>query len=195
MLRSTPPPRNAGLDLMRVNRTAILSFAAVLPVLAAPVAAFSADGDEQFFRSVQGVWTGPGEIVAGKYKGTKFTCRLNGSTPDGKIGMKLDGSCRVGVFSQRMSATVERKGRGYRGIFLDGAAGEGLDIVSGSVDGKKVTFSISRNQLNGAMSARLPNKDSMNVSVSVKVDRQMIRVIAMDLKRTGDAPVATVAAE
>lgn len=180
---------------MRVNRTAILSFAAVLPVLAAPVAAFSADGDEQFFRSVQGVWTGPGEIVAGKYKGTKFTCRLNGSTPDGKVGMKLDGSCRVGVFSQRMSATVERKGRGYRGIFLDGAAGEGLDIVSGSVDGKKVTFSISRNQLNGSMSARLPNKDSMNVSVSVKVDRQMIRVIAMDLKRTGDAPVATVAAE
>lgn len=181
--------------MMRVNRTVLLSLAAALPAFLAPAMGHAADGDEQFFRSVQGVWTGPGEIVAGKYKGTKFTCRLNGTTPSGKVGMTLDGSCRVGVFSQRMSATVERKGRGYRGTFLDGAAGEGLDIVSGAVAGKKVTFSISRNQLNGAMSARMPNKDSMNVSVSVRVDSQMVRVIAMDLKRTSEAPVATVASE
>ncbi len=181
--------------MMRVARTALLILAASLPAasLSAPVQA--ADSDEQFFRTVQGVWTGPGEIVAGKYKGTRFTCKLNGTTPSGKIGMTLDGSCRVGVFSQRMSATVERKGRGYRGTFLDGAGGEGLDIVSGSVDGKKVTFSISRNQLNGAMSARIPNKNSMNVSVSVRVDRQMVRVIAMDLKRVDDGSVGAVASE
>ncbi len=29
------------------------------------------DRDDVFFRSVAGVWKGPGEIVAGKYKGTK----------------------------------------------------------------------------------------------------------------------------
>ena len=32
-------------------------------------------------RSVEGEWAGPGEIVAGKYKGTKFTCNFTGSTP------------------------------------------------------------------------------------------------------------------
>lgn len=178
-----------------VIRTAALTFAAVLPALAIPLAASAAEDESRFFRSVQGVWSGPGEIVAGKYKGTKFTCRLNGSTPSGKVGMTLDGSCRVGVFSQRMSATVERGGRGFRGKFLDGAAGEGLDIVSGAVVGKKVTFAISRNQLNGAMSARLPNKNSMNVSVSVKVDSRMVRVIAMDLKRVDGGAVAEIASE
>lgn len=178
--------------MKRVSRTALLILAAASP---ATVPAIAADNDQQFFQSVQGVWTGPGEIVAGKFKGTKFTCKLNGTTPSNRVGMTLDGSCRVGVFSQRMSATVERKGRGYRGTFLDGAGGEGLDIVSGNVDGKKVTFAISRNQLNGAMSARIPNKNSMNVSVSVRVDKQMVRVIAMDLKRVDDATVSAVASE
>jgi hypothetical protein len=161
--------------MMRPSTTALLILAAASP---AALPAYAADSDEQFFRSVQGVWTGPGEIVAGKFKGTKFTCKLNGTTPSGKVGMTLDGSCR-----------------GYRGTFLDGAGGEGLDIVSGSVDGRKVTFSIARNQLNGAMSARIPNKNSMNVSVSVRVDRQMVRVIAMDLKRVDDNSVGAVASE
>ncbi len=178
-----------------VTRIAALSLAAALGWLGVPAGGGAEERGGRFCKSVQGVWVGPGEIVAGKYKGTKFTCRLNGSTPSGKVGMTLDGSCRVGVFSQRMSATVERGGRGYRGTFLDGAAGEGLDIVSGSVDGKKVTFSISRKQLNGAMSARLPNKNAMNVSVSVKVDSQMIRVIAMDLKRVEGGAIAEVAQE
>ncbi len=48
---------------------------------------------------------GPGEIVAGKYKGTKFTCTLDGTTPAEKAGMTLDGSCRVGIFNQPMKAT------------------------------------------------------------------------------------------
>src|SRR3954452_154946 len=98
----------------------------VLPLtvaVAAPLGlaekAFGAEPDKQFFHSVEGKWVGPGEIVAGKYKGTKFTCNFNGSTPDGKIGMTLDGDCRVGMFTQKMSATVEHTGRdGYKGNFM-----------------------------------------------------------------------------
>lgn len=155
----------------------------------------AADGDAKFFRSVEGVWTGPGEIVAGKYKGTKFTCKLNGTTPSGKVGMTLDGACRVGVFSQRMAATIVRSGSSYRGKFLDGASGEGLDIVSGNVDGQKVVMSIARKQLNGAMMARIQGNNTMNVSVAVKVDSKMVRVIAMDLKRVDDGSVGAVASE
>src|SRR5690349_21926190 len=91
---------------------------AVLPLaLAATASSFmtatasAAERDAEFFRSVEGKWSGPGEIVAGKYKGTKFVCNFTGSTPSGKVGMTLDGGCRVGVFTQSMSATVERKGR------------------------------------------------------------------------------------
>lgn len=178
--------------MKRVIFTALASLATAAAFV---VPAASADGDQQFFQSVEGVWTGPGEIVAGKYKGTKFICKLSGSTPSGKVGMTLDGSCRVGVFSQKMSASVVRAGRGYRGKFLDGAGGEGLDITSGDVNGQKVVLAISRNQLNGAMTARMPSPNTMNVSVAVKVDSKMVRVIAMDLKRVDSGSVGAIASE
>lgn len=74
---------------------------------ASNASAQASDKDEAFFRNVEGQWTGPGEVVAGKYKGTKFVCTLEGTTPDAAVGMTLDGTCRVGVFSQPMKATVE----------------------------------------------------------------------------------------
>ncbi len=178
-------------------KRAILS--AFLPLMAATATtgmSLAADGserDKKFFQSVEGEWVGPGEIVAGKYKGTKFTCTFTGSTPDVKVGMTLDGACRVGVFTQKMKATVERAGKGYTGKFLDGAAGKGLDVVAGSVDGRKVVLSLHRNQLKGAMLARLPDENTMNVTVSVRVEAQMVPVIGMSLKRVDAAAVGSVA--
>ncbi|MEO0910852.1 MAG: hypothetical protein AAFX96_11135, partial [Pseudomonadota bacterium] len=60
--------------------------------------------DTEFFHRIQGKWKGPGEIVAGKYKGTKFVCTFDGSNPTQDVGMNVDGSCRVGVFTQKMNA-------------------------------------------------------------------------------------------
>ncbi len=170
-----------------VSASIMASSASVLP------AAGSAERDGRFFKQVEGTWSGPGEIVAGKYKGTKFTCNFIGATPKGKVGMSLDGTCRVGMFTQKMSATVERKGRGYRGVFMDGAVGEGLDITSGNVDGKRVVFSINRRKLNGAMLARLPNDNTLNVTVSVRVNRKLVPVIGMRLKRMDENPTGSVA--
>ncbi|EHK55053.1 hypothetical protein [Allomesorhizobium alhagi] len=177
---------------------------AILPVLAASVAtagfvasAQAAERDRKFFQSVEGDWSGPGEIVAGKYKGTKFNCTFNGSTPAKKLGMTLDGSCRVGVFTQKMSATVEHKGaKGYKGTFMDGAAGKGLDIVSGNVvDGGKVVLAINRNQLKGVMQARVADKNTMNVTVSVRVEKELVPVIGMSLKRVDATAVGSITAE
>ncbi|MBL8581127.1 MAG: hypothetical protein JNL61_02725 [Rhizobiaceae bacterium] len=157
----------------------------------------AADGDDRkFFQSVAGEWVGPGEIVAGKYKGTKFTCTFVGSTPAAKVGMTLDGDCRVGVFSQKMTARIEHKGgrNGYTGTFQDGAEGKGLDIISGNVvDDRKVVFAINRKQLNGAMLARLPDENTMNVTVSVRVDKQMVPVIGMNLRRVDSGAVGSIA--
>ena len=56
----------------------------------------AASRDDQFFGSVAGVWSGPGEIVAGKYKGTKFTCDLTGEPlSDKDTGIKLGGINRT----------------------------------------------------------------------------------------------------
>lgn len=176
----------------------VLPLAASLSVGAVTAAtAGAADRDRQFFQSVEGSWVGPGEIVAGKYKGTKFTCTFAGSTPGKKIGMTLDGGCRVGMFTQKMTATVEHKGAaGYRGTFLDGAAGSGLDIVSGNVvDGRKVVLTINRNELRGIMQARMPSEDTMTVTVSVKVDKAMVPVIGMNLKRVDGGSVGSIASK
>jgi len=181
-------------------KSVILS--SVLPVavaVAAPLGlaakAFGAEPDAQFFHSVEGKWVGPGEIIAGKYKGTKFTCNFNGSTPDGKTGMTLDGDCRVGVFTQKMSATVERRGReGYKGNFMGGSSGNGLDIIGGNVvDAQKVVFTINRNQLNGVMQARIPDDNSMTVTVAVRVNKQLVPVIGMSLKRVDTVEVGSIA--
>ncbi|SFB38933.1 hypothetical protein SAMN03159496_03351 [Rhizobium sp. NFR07] len=148
----------------------------------------AASRDQMFFQQVSGVWKGPGEIVAGKYKGTKFSCNLTGSpAPGGDTGMKLDGTCRVGVFQQPMSAVISQKGRGYTGKFLDGAEGKGLDIISGSVNGDKVVMGINRAQLNGAMVASLRGENKMNITISVKVADQMVPVIGLSLDRDLDS--------
>ena len=174
------------------KRTAlIVSTIAAMAVLPMP-GAVSSDKDHEFFRSLSGQWSGPGEIVAGKYKGTKFVCDFKGDTPGARVGVTLDGTCRVGVFSQKMQASIERRGRIYRGKFLDGANGKGLDVVSGNVDGKRVVLALARNTLRGAMLARLSGKASMNVTVSVKVDSKMVPVIGMSLKRTDGTTTGSV---
>lgn len=143
-----------------------------------------ANNDRAFFSSVEGTWQGPGKIVAGKYKGTKFNCQFNGTpAKQNKIGINMDGTCRVGVFNQQMNATILKKGARYSGQFLDGAEGEGLDIVSGKFNQSKAVVGINRKQLNGAMVAELLDDNRMNVTVSVKVGANMVPVIGMTLSR------------
>jgi hypothetical protein len=162
----------------------------IVALVAATAPALAADSG--FFKDVQGHWSGPGEIVAGKYKGTRFNCDLKGVAKNGVTGVDLNGTCRVGVFTQEMRATVSNTGKGYRGKFLDGAAGKGLDITNGSVDGNRVVFSLIREQLKGALSARVSGKDKMNVTISVNVQNDMVPVIAMDLKRVDEKSTAAV---
>ncbi|WP_442577452.1 hypothetical protein ACSBOB_17890 [Mesorhizobium sp. ASY16-5R] len=177
-----------------------VSFSAVSMFVAAAAAslpvtgASAADRDKKFFESVEGNWTGPGEIVAGKYKGTKFNCSFEGTTPGNKAGMTLDGGCRVGVFTQKMTASIEHKAGRYQGTFLDGAAGKGLDIISGSVveGGQKVVLAINRKQLNGIMQARIAGENTMNVTISVRVEKQLVPVIGMSLKRVDTTTVGSV---
>jgi hypothetical protein len=144
--------------------------------------------EREFYRGVQGKWSGQGEIVAGKFKNTRFTCNLEGISPDAITGINIDGSCRVGMFSQPMSATVERAVAGYSGRFLDGAAGAGLDITGGRYTPSRLVVDIRRKELHGVMAARLTDPDRMNVTISVHVDDRLIPVIGMSLTRVS-API------
>lgn len=170
----------------------LVASACGLSLASAP--AMANEPDKQFFKSVEGNWAGPGEIVAGKYKGTKFSCTFTGSTPTTLMGMTLDGGCRVGVFTQKMTASVENRGGAYVGTFMDGAAGKGLDIVSGNVvDERKVVLAINRKQLKGVMQARMADGNTMNVTVSVRVEKSLVPVIGMSLKRVDGNSVGAIA--
>ena len=158
---------------------------------ACSVSVASAANDRKFFGSVEGTWKGPGKIVAGKYKGTKFSCSLEGTPVKGKsIGVSMDGKCRVGIFNQPMNAVITKAGSSYRGKFLDGAKGKGLDIVSGRFNRSRAVVGINRNKLNGTMVADFIDDNTMNVTISVKVGKTMVPVIGMTLKRKSSRKTA-----
>ncbi|GIL00669.1 MAG: hypothetical protein BroJett030_05680 [Alphaproteobacteria bacterium] len=152
---------------------------------AGPAAAGPASSEAAFYRAVAGKWSGPGEIVAGKYKGTRFTCVFDGLSPDSTTGLSIDGTCRVGMFSQPMNAVVQRAATGYSGRFLDGEAGEGMDVVGGRYSRSKLVVDIKRKDLRGVIVAHLTGADKLNVTISVRVDRHLIPVIGMALDRQG----------
>lgn len=164
--------------------------ACVLVPAAAP--AMAENRDARFFKSVEGKWRGPGEIVAGKYEGTRFVCEFAGSLPTTALGMTLDGDCRVGLFNQKMSAKIVHDGRTYTGTFLDGARGEGLDVVAGNVSTDRVALTLNRQQLDGAMLARLADPNTLNITVSVEVSGQLVPVIGISLDRIDPVRVGSV---
>ncbi len=179
------------LMLKTVLKLALLVIASAPATLAAKAEA--SEREQRFFQTVEGAWAGPGEIVAGKYKGTKFVCNFDGGTPSNAIGMALDGSCRVGVFTQPMKASVVRGKSGYTGTFLDGAAGKGLDVTSGKVTGDDVVFALNRSTLSGAMRARITGRDTLHITISVRVEDDMVPVIGMKLKRVDSGAVGAIA--
>ncbi len=170
------------MSLLSSFRQALIYSATGAVIGVSPVVA----SDAVYFASVEGQWSGAGSIVAGPYKNTRFTCNFNGNKP-ASAGMELTGKCRVGLFSQDISATVTKRGNSYRGEFLDGAKGKGLDITSGRLRGKKLVLSVKRKKLRGTMVANLKNHNKLNITISVRVNQKLIPFIGLTLNRTGSA--------
>ena len=144
---------------------------------------FPAEASARYFKSVDGVWKGAGSVVAGKYKGTRFNCRLNGTEERGRE-LAIQGTCRIGLFTQRITARLARNGRSYSGTFLDGAKGDGMDITSGRVGGNKLTVAINSKGLTGAIVANLVAHNKLRVSVSVRVSSgRYVPVVGLDLTK------------
>ena len=145
-----------------------------------------AEASARYFRSVDGVWKGAGSVVAGKYKGTRFNCRLNGSQARGSE-LAIDGTCRIGLFTQKITARLARSGKSYRGTFLDGAKGKGMDITSGRVGANKLTVAINSKGLTGAIVANLVARNQLRVSVSVRVSSgRYVPVVGLNLTKARD---------
>lgn len=147
-----------------------------------------------FLQSVRGVWSGKGQVVAGRYKGTKFSCNFTAPSSAALTDMQLNGACRTGIFSQPIKASISGKGDTFQGSFNEGAQANGLDIVAGRVEKNRLTLELNREKLKGHMTARLVNDNSLNIVLAVKIDDEIIPVIDMNLTRAEPAAV-TVAAK
>ena len=79
-----------------------IAAATLAALLGAAAPAHSAGRDKAFFDQISGQWKGPGEIVAGKYKGTKFTCDLTGEAAAG---------CRTASSSTGSAASASSSSR------------------------------------------------------------------------------------
>ena len=167
----------------RVFRPA-LKFASIA-AMALTLSAQALASPKDYFDQIRGQWSGSGAIIAGKFKDTQFTCKFDGESLV-QTGMKIDGSCNVGIFGQPMNAIIQKAGASYRGKFLDGEKGTGLDVTSGKFSGDKFVVGIKRNKLKGLLVASLEEAEKMKVTISVDVDGRLVPVITMKLDRVGD---------
>ncbi|KAA6405949.1 hypothetical protein [Candidatus Tokpelaia sp.] len=152
-------------------------------------AAQAVDYRAAFLQSVRGQWSGKGEVVAGRYKGIKFSCKLSTPTAENEMEMNLDGTCRTGIFSQPVKARISRRGSTFHGSFNEGAQANGLDIIAGAIHKNHMTLELNRDKLNGNIIARLEGDNLLHITLAVKIDEEIIPVIGMDLNRI--APEAT----
>jgi len=164
--------------------TGRISLWIILIIFAAAVQAKDGLRERIFLQAFEGQWSGAGEIVAGKYKGTRFQCHFIGTSEPREVGMSLDGSCRVGLFSQAMKAKIVRRPSGaFLGQFNDGARAQGMDITAARIGADHLQFDLNRQNLQGTMLARLEAQDLMSISLSVKVMGEFVRVVGVNLKR------------
>ena len=144
--------------------------------------------DQGFFKSIAGTWKGPGRVVAGKYKGTRFVCDLIGDPLEkGETGIALGGHCRVGVFSQDMSAVISPHEPGLYRPLPRRCRRQGPRRHLGRGRRGQGVVGINRKQLYGAMVANLLDPNTMNVTISVRVREQYVPVIGMTLTRDQDS--------
>ncbi|MBB4121827.1 hypothetical protein [Martelella radicis] len=156
-------------------------------VSALPAASAAESDDSAFFRQVAGKWSGPGKIVEGKMKGTRFRCELDGLPIEGDTqGFKLDGKCRAGLFTHPMTAIFIREKDGYRGRFLDGEDGDGLEVTGGSVEDGKAVIALRREEVEGALVTNLIGDEDLNITLLIKGGTRYVPVIGLSLKRQTD---------
>lgn len=158
-----------------------------LVLLVSPVAALAENADNSFFNDVAGRWQGPGKIIEGKLKGKRFKCTLNGLPAKApEEGFRLEGSCRAGLLSHKVTAAFLRDGEGYRGHFLDGAEGEGLDVTGGVIKDRTAIIDVEREKVKGAIVTNLMSDEHLNITVMIRGHTKFVPVIGLSLKRQTD---------
>ena len=158
--------------------------------LSGPVAGPARAGEDAavFMERFSGEWRGSGKLLIGPDSGLKFHCALKGNPSRTQMTFGMSGKCWAGRLSAPVFARLRYNGETNRfyGDFMDGAEGDGVDIVAESA-GEGFSMWLSRGQLQGELIANPAGSSKMTIMMSLidqKNDRK-IPVVAMGFARKG----------
>lgn len=164
-----------------------IGFASILSIVAAD-RANAGDDAARFIERFSGEWRGTGKLLIGPDTGMKFHCSLNGDPSRSQMTFGMKGKCWAGRLSAPVFARLHynRDNNKFYGDFMDGAEGDGVDIVAERA-GKGFSMWLSRDQLQGELVANPAGESKMTIMISLidhKNDRK-IPVVAMGFARKG----------
>jgi hypothetical protein len=156
----------------------------------------SAEDEAAFMNRFSGAWVGSGKLLLAADNGLEFACELNGDPSATELTFGMTGRCWMGRLSAAVSARLRYNADTgeYYGQFLDGAEGNGLDII-GSRAGDGFSLKLVRGATQGRLAAEAVAGDQMRVVIyyrDVSSDREL-PVVAMSFVRKellgGSAPL------
>ncbi len=162
------------------------SFALAVALAFSTAATARADDAADFMARFSGEWLGTGQLLLGAENGLKFHCELKGDPSASQLTFSMSGRCWMGVLSAGVSAQLRYNAETKRfyGEFMDGSAGDGLDIV-GARDGDGFSLKLVRGPAQGHLTADAVNADQLKVMMFYR-DRAHDRdlpVVAMGFTR------------
>ena len=141
-----------------------------------------------FMAKFSGEWLGTGQLLIGSDNGLQFHCSLNGDPSRTRLTFGMTGRCWMGQLSAPVHAQLRFYAEGDRfyGEFMDGAEGDGVDVVGERV-GEGFAMQLSRGSAQGRLTADAVNADQLKVMLFYhsRAHNQNIPVVAMGFTRKG----------
>jgi hypothetical protein len=162
------------------------SLFALVALLALSAAPAHADDAAEFMKRFSGAWLGSGELLIGSEDGLKFGCELEGDPSRTQLAFAMTGRCWMGKLSAPVWARLRYNAETNRfyGAFLDGAEGDGLDIVAAR-EGDGFSMQLVRGMAQGRLMAEAVDRNRLEVVLYYR-DRSRNRelpVVAMSFAR------------
>jgi hypothetical protein len=162
-------------------------FALALSVALVTMAALPAKA-EQIIGRFAGEWIGTGQVLMGLQRGTTFRCELKNDPSESQLDFDMSGRCWLGNLSAPVNAQLRYNTdtSQYFGKFLNGAEGQGCDIIGGRA-GEAISLKLMRGSLQGRLKVERVGPDQMKVMLFYR-DAKSARelpVVAMGFARKG----------
>lgn len=147
-----------------------------------------ADDAAAFMGHFSGDWLGTGQLLFGAENGMKFHCELRGDPSRSGLEFGMSGGCWMGLLSAPVHARLRysTETREFYGEFMDGADGEGLDVI-GTRNGDGFSLKLARGSTQGRLAADAVNADQMKIVIfySDRANSRELPVAAMGFTRKG----------